>query len=68
MANKKEEGQPNRLLIFEPNPEGNRLIPNEDLNIIVELFSTKSDLKKTFSQEKKPKSIKKVRREQRIVS
>jgi hypothetical protein len=31
----------NRLFVFEPNPDENRLIPNEDYSILVELKTTK---------------------------
>lgn len=31
----------NRLLLFEPNPDKNKLIPNEDLSILVELYATR---------------------------
>ena len=38
MANSKDT---NRLFVFEPNPDENRLIPNEDYSILVELKTTK---------------------------
>ncbi len=39
MANNKDDI--NRLFVFEPNPDENRLIPNEDYSILVELKTTK---------------------------
>jgi hypothetical protein len=38
MANEKKS---NRLLLFEPNLRDNKLIPNEDLSILVELYATR---------------------------
>jgi len=38
MANEKKS---NRLLLFEPNLKDNKLIPNEDLSILVELYATR---------------------------
>lgn len=38
MANKDKQ---NRILLFEPNPAENKLIPNEDLSILVELYATR---------------------------
>jgi hypothetical protein len=38
MANKDKH---NRIILFEPNPAENKLIPNEDLSILVELYATR---------------------------
>ena len=35
-----KKGEQNKLLFFEPNPENNTLIPNEDMSIFVELETT----------------------------